>query len=990
MTPKRLLQAIAMSLLLLFAAQASFAQDRTISGRVTDSKDGSPISGATVTAKGTKLATSSAADGTYKLTVPASISTLVITGVGFTTQEVAARDGAVVSFVAAQGNLNEVVVTGYGTTRKKDLTGAVASVKAKDFNKGVYTAPDQLIQGKVAGVQVLNNSGQPGGAATIRIRGNASIVAGTQPLYVVDGVPLDGGNSRPGLGTNFGTSPDANPLNFLNPNDIASMDVLKDASAAAIYGSRGANGVILITTKKGSAGAPRLDVNATVGVSNIMKRLKVLDGNGYRAALKTYNPSNPGAGDYGSNTDAMGAILQQALTQNYNVAVSGGNENGRYRFSGGYLDQQGIIKTSGIKKYTGNFSGSYKFLDSKRLGIDFNLMAAHTTENIAPVTNDAGFQNSVIGMALQWNPTASLYKNGHLDTIPAFGNTSINPVLMLNAVHDRADVSEILGSVSPYFKITKDLEYRMLYSVRRSVGSRHSETASWINYQGIQGRGLASLANNENSTQQITHTLSYNKQLTSAFNLNAVAGYEYMRFDIQGNGMSGQDFPNLGIPYYNMMAYASASSRSIYSYANPIQELQSFFGRATLNWADRLVVTATVRRDGSSKFGANNKYGTFPSFAAAWNITNESFMKGSHFFNNLKLRAGWGKTGNQNYPGGASLTRYNVTGTQAIGWTNQENPDLHWEASTMANIGLDYSILGDRVWGTIDWFNKSTKDILFNATLIQPGPGDIRVWKNLPGEISNKGLEAAVNVAIIRNQSMTWNFGVNASFLKNIATGFGNSVYETGSLSGQGISGTNSQRLANNQPLNVFYLRQFEGIDKATGQSIYKDNGDKLYYNGNPNPSTIIGLTTDFSWHKFSAVVNMNGAYGHMIYNNTANTVLPIGNLGTRNIASSLVGGAILENQSNAIVASTRYLEKGNYMKLANASISYQFGALGKAFKNVSVSVTGTNLFVITKFTGFDPEVNTNKSVQGVPSFGIEYQPYPTARTFLLGVNFTL
>jgi TonB-dependent starch-binding outer membrane protein SusC len=987
MTPKRLLQAIAMSLLLLFAVQASFAQDRTITGRVTDSKDGSPVSGATVTAKGTKVATSTAADGTYRITVPASVSTLTITGVGFTTQEVAAKDGAAVAFVAGSTNLNEVVVTGYGTTRKKDLTGAVASVKAKDFNKGVFVAPDQLIQGKIAGVQVLNNSGQPGGAATVRIRGNASIVAGNQPLYVVDGVPLDGGSARPGFGSNAGTSPDANPLNFLNPNDIASIDVLKDASAAAIYGTRAANGVILITTKRGSAGAPRVDVNASVGVSNIMKKLNVLDGNGYRAALKQYGLTT---GDYGANTNAMDAILRQALTQDYNVAVSGGNEFGRYRFGAGYLDQEGIIKGSEIKKYTGNFSGAYRFLDSKRLGVDFSLIVAHTTENIAPVTYNAGFQNSVIGQALQWNPTAPLYKNGHLDTIPAFGNTSINPLLMINATTDRADVSEILGSISPSFKITKDLEYRMLYSVRRSVGTRHSMIANWINYQGIQGRGTASIANNENSTQQILHTLTYTKQLTSAFNLNAVAGYEYMRFDYRGNGMSGQDFPNLGVDYFNIMQYASASSRSIYSYASPIQELQSYFARATLNWADRLVVTATIRRDGSSKFGENNKYGTFPSFAAAWNITNEEFLKGSHFFNNLKLRAGWGETGNQNYPGGASQVRFNFIAPNDIRRSNVANPNLKWEASAMTNIGLDFSILGDRVFGTFDWFKKNTKDVIFNTDVVAPGPTDTKVWVNLPGQITNQGFEAAVNVAIIRSQNMNWNVGVNAAFLKNNATGFGNSVYETGALDGQGISGTRSQRLANNQPLNVFYLREFMGIDKATGQSVYKDGGNTLYYVGNPNPKTVYGFTTDFNWHKFSAVVNMNGASGHVIYNNTANTVLPIGNLGTRNIAANLVGTGIKEDQSNPIVASTRFLEKGNYLKMANASVSYSFGALGKAFKNVSVSLTGTNLFVITKFTGFDPEVNTNKQVNGIPSFGIEYQPYPTARTFLLGVHFTL
>jgi len=450
MTPKTLIKALALPVLMLFAFQVAIGQEKTVTGKVTDSRDGSPVSGASVTAKGTNIGTSTAADGTFRLNVPSTATTLVISSVGFSTIEMAISDNMNISMTGSGSNLNEVVVTGYGTARKRDLTGAVASVKAKDFNKGVFTAPDQLIQGKVSGVQVLNNSGAPGGATTVRIRGNASLRTGNQPLFVVDGIPLDGGSARPGLNTNVGSSPGGNPLNFLNPNDIASMDVLKDASAAAIYGSRAANGVVLITTKKGATGAPRVDFNISAGISNIMKRLDVLDGDEYRKALTDYGLTK---GDYGANVDALDEILRTAFTQNYNISVNGGNENGRYRFSAGYLDQQGIVKGSDFKKYTGNFSGAYKFLNSKRLGLDFNLIVGHTTENIAPIANNAGFQNSVIGQALQWNPTHPLRKpNDSIWIVTPIGNSTINPLAMIDATKDRADVTEFWEAFRPISK----------------------------------------------------------------------------------------------------------------------------------------------------------------------------------------------------------------------------------------------------------------------------------------------------------------------------------------------------------------------------------------------------------------------------------------------------------------------------------------------------------------------------------------------------------
>lgn len=443
------------SLLLLVAGIAS-AQNRPVTGKITD-ENGNPVPGATIQVKGTSTGTAATADGSFKLSVPPNGTTLVISFIGYNQQEIAiaGKSEFAISLVPSSTTLTDVVVVGYGTTRKKDLTGSVVSIKSADFNKGIVTAPDQLIQGKVAGLMVMNNSGAPGGATTVRIRGNSSVRTGNQPLYVVDGMPLDGRTAKPSVNANgLGQTPDANPLNFINSFDIQSMDVLKDASATAIYGARGANGVVIITTKKGQPGPTKLDVNYSAGSSSILKKLDVLDAAGYRSALKQYNLTS---GDEGSNVDAMNSILRTGITHNVNVALSGGNENsGVYRASFGMLDQQGIVKKTGLKKYTANLNGQFKLLDNQRIGIDYSIQAAHTTEQIAPITNDAGFTGSLIGQALQWNPTLALHKpDGSFNILGA--GSAINPEAMSAAYDDVVNVNSILANLSPYIKITNDL-----------------------------------------------------------------------------------------------------------------------------------------------------------------------------------------------------------------------------------------------------------------------------------------------------------------------------------------------------------------------------------------------------------------------------------------------------------------------------------------------------------------------------------------------------
>jgi len=454
---------------------------------------------------------------------------------------------------------------------------------------------------------------------------------------------------------------------------------------------------------------------------------------------------------------------------------------------------------------------------------------------------------------------------------------------------------------------------------------------------------------------------------------------------MQGNRFV--DYP--GIAYYDMMQNPPAVDRSMYSYASPIVELQSYFARAVFNIGDRFLLTGTIRADGSTKFGNNNKYGYFPSVAGAWNITNEGFLKGSKTISNLKLRASWGQTGNQEFPSGVAIKRVNVNNGINQQVANFDAFDLKWETNTATNIGVDFGIIDSRVTGTADWFNRVTTNPIFGQDVVAPGPGAGQIWKNLPGTIHNTGFEFALNWAIIRHSNMTWNLGGNIAFLKNELKDFAG-AYETGALSGQGISGATSQRMVSGQPLNVYYLRHFEGIDKTSGQSTYTDDGNTLYYSGSPNPKRVYGISTDFTWNKFFAIANLNGAAGQLLYNNTANSVLVIGNIGTRNISQTLYDGGGVESLANPIAPSTRYLEKGDYLKLANLTVGYRLGNVGKAFKNVTVNLTGQNLFVITKFTGFDPEVNVDKSINGIPSRGIEYIPYPSARTILLGLTFGL
>jgi TonB-linked SusC/RagA family outer membrane protein len=995
MPSKRLLKAVLLPLLTVIYSLNVYSQ-KQITGNVKDSK-GAGIAGASIVIKGSRGGTTSGADGFFRLTVADATKTLTISAVGYTPQDVDISTNTTVdiSLVESTNSLNEVVVVGYGTARRRDITGSVASITAKDFNRGQINSPEQLLQGKVPGLQITNSSGQPGGLTIVRIRGNNSIRTGNTPLYVVDGVPLDGRTARPDFATSgLGTTPASDPLTFINPNEIADVQVLKDASASAIYGSRGANGVILITTKKGAPGLMRIEANASAGFSDEMRKIDVLDAGGYRSALAKYGAP---MSDSGASIKPFNDILRKAFTQNYSLAFSGGSENGRYRASFFAGDQDGIILKTNLKKYTGNFNGQYKFFD-KKLSIDFNATASHVGESVAPISQDAGSGGNMISLALIWNPTLVMKRSNGLYNLEN-PSGQVNPLALSDAYTDNIRITTLLGNINTAYKFTDWLEYRFMYGLNYGRGDRKLEIQGWIKGTGgnADGKGLAAVLTRNLSSQVLTHTLNFNKDLTNDFSLNAVVGYEYGKSNYWGDFTYVYEFPynltqtnRIGVHYYDNMQAGKQGNLQTGSSRDPTVELQSMFARAIFSFQGKYALTATFRRDGSNKFGSNNKYANFPSVAAAWNISNEDFLKDNKLINMLKLRVGYGSTGNQEFPPDASLDVYRYTNNASLSTIHFGNKNLKWETVKSVNAGVDFQLLGGKIYGTVDYFNKKTTDPIILKSVAQPSGAATQYINIFDAYVRNDGVEVSLGADIVTGKDFNWSANGNVTILKNrfVYPQAGSPPFIlTGALHGQGTSGAYSEAIANGQPINVYYLPVFQGFDKD-GIGTYANNGTPQYV-ADPNPKAYAGFNTDIGYKKWNLNLGAHGQFGNKLYNNTAMSVLNISNIvGGRNIAAGLV--STTENVSNNIATSTRFLEKGSYVKLHNASLRYTFGNIGKQVKNLSVSATVNNVFVISKYKGFDPEVNVDKSLNGVPSLGVDYIGYPTQRTYLLGVSFQL
>lgn len=980
-------------IMLLSLPSLLFSQQRTVSGRVRDSKDNSPLVDATVSVVGKSVSAKTKADGTFTINVPEGSTQLRVTYVGYQDQTAEITSGNLtLSMTASTQSLSDVVVVGYGSARRRDLTGSVSSVKAKDFNQGIIAAPDQLLQNKVAGLEVTNTSGAPGAATTVKIRGNSSIRAGNNPLYVVDGVPLEGGSARPNIGSSFGGTATLNPLLFINPIDIAQVDVLKDASSAAIYGSRGANGVIVITTKKGSAGATQLEVGVNDAINaGYMKNYKVLDAGTFRNALTKYQL--PATLDGGASVNALKEITQNKLTQNYSLAFSGGNETGKFRASFLGSTNQGLLKKSSLDKYIGTFAGGYKFLD-QRLSFDFSLIASNYTENAVPIANNSGSQGNLMSSALSWNPTVAFTKDGKY-VYPT--NGSGNPLALIDAYSDKSNVNTFLGNMSASYKILKNLEYKALFGIYHSTAERLINVEGFlVGYNGLSGQGNAAIAKGILTSRIITHTLNYRTELSKSLTFDVLGGYEYYKANSSGGAIYASGFNTnldesnrISIPYTSI--FQNARQQNPYGTgAAPTVEIQSYFARTNFNYLDRYLITATIRADGSSKFGANKKYGYFPSVGAKWVVSSESFMKGGNTFSNLALRASYGITGNQEFPAGSSQEQFGLASFNNAPQSVNGNPNLKWETTRAINFGLDFGLAKGRIYGSIDYYKKNTTDLLFQTNAIQPAPNSV-TFINLPATLVNSGFEVALGATLVEKKNFGWDVNFNIAYNKNIIknfldinTGLPLKII-TGTIDGQGVSGTLAQVITNNYPVNEYYLKPFSGFDEGSKQKI----GSDPIYSGDPNPHVLAGFSTSIRYNKFTFSLNTGGAFGFLIYNNTATSVTNIGGIsGGRNIDLAAYNSG--EGVASAVGASTRFLEKGDYVKLRNATIRYNVGNVMKYVKNLSAFINGSNLLVITKFTGFDPEVNVDKTSGAYPSRSIEYVPYPTPRVVSFGVNFSL
>ncbi|MEO9004219.1 MAG: TonB-dependent receptor [Ginsengibacter sp.] len=961
--------------------------DKIVNGRVTDATNGSPLSGATVSVKGTNNSTTTNANGAYSISVKDNNATLVFTFVGYTTKDVTVGDNPTldVTLQVASAQLAEVVI-GYGTQSKKDVTGSVKSLQPGDFNKGIINSPEQLLQGKVAGVNVTSASGEPGAVQSITVRGPGGVRTGSTPLFVLDGLALD--NSSTGGG---------NPLNFLNPQDIASIDVLKDASATAIYGARGANGVILITTKRGKSGVGSISYSGTLGVSSIARKLPVFSTDQYKKEVVAIGGV---LDDKGSSTDWQDVITRTAVTQNHNLTLSGGANKLTYYASFGLQNQEGIIKHNDFKRYTGRFNATQKFLDD-RLTIEANM----TTTSTYDLRPDYG---TVIGSAISNNPTYPAY-----DSVgkPAQYQNINNPLQSFNLDKEITKINRVIGNLTATVKLVKGLTYKLNFGLDNSTGTRDLQALPSLVPQ-RDGRLDTYYTTNRNTLFE--NYLTYNADWGD-HSLTALAGQSYQKIFLQGRNYSINKFPISPVePQYNpgLGQELTLTNNQPGGYAL-INELQSFFGRVNYQYKNKYLLTATLRADGSSKFGGNNKYGYFPSFSLGWKINEESFMVNSAF-DVLKLRAGWGQTGNQEIPSkitqalftstvsSSSSYPLNETGPYPGGtiYTRLANPNIQWEVSTQTNIGLDFGLLNGRLNGSIDVFNKNTNNILLQVIPADPIQPANTVWTNVKNmNINNKGIELDLDYKVTHEKGFSYGIGGNVAVLNNEVTKSPYSVIPSGSASGSGLTSATINGYINNQPIGTFFLKEFTGFD-ANGLSVYRDvDGDGIVTDkdrvaaGSALPDLLYSFNLNLGYKEFDFSANFNGVSGNKIYDNTANSnfykLKLFKGLNTTPEAIKYPQ----ESVNNAAPVSTRFLKDGAYLRLNNLSLGYNFDVqklgINQWVKNLRLSVTGQNIFVITKYDGFDPEVNADRQINGVLSYGIDFLSYPKARSIIFGLNVT-
>lgn len=986
---------------------------RTVTGRITSSEDGSGLPGVNVVLKGTTVGTSTNIDGNYSLAVPDDPNTVIVfSSIGFKTQEraIGTSSGIDIILEIDVAKLDEAVVIGYGTTTRRDVTGSLATVSSKDFQQGVITTPEQLIAGKAAGVQITQNSGAPGSGSTIRIRGSASVNATNDPLIVVDGVPLDNGN--------IAGSP--NPLSMINPNDIETFTVLKDASAAAIYGSRASNGVILITTKRGADQArPMITFSSQNSVSMPRKLNNVLDAAAFRklildpktkasAVQKSYLSS-----DTTINTNWQKQIYQLAKTTDNNLSVSGTYRGTGfklpYRASFGYLDQQGLLRTEQMQRQSVQLALSPTVMDG-HLKINMNLKGSRQENRFA----DGG----AIGNASSYDPTKPVYSNATLGNPSRFngfyeilnadgspsGLTPRNPVaLLLN----RENRGVALRTVS---NIQLDYSFHGLPELRANVNLgidwSYGHGTDKVNDSAAQSylpktRALSGFDNQYRqfkNNQLIEAYLAYNKDF-GKHHVDALAGYSFQDFMTYNPAYRGHTYSGDTLP---------GSTPPQFAYDRPRYALLSYYGRFNYNYDERYLFTASLREDQSSRFAKDKRAGYFPSLALAWNAARESFLKDQKILTTGKIRLGYGETGQQDIGGnlygyqgvyitGSNQTRYQLGNnfyntSQPVAY----DPQLRWETTTTYNAGVDLGFLKDRIMLSADVFLKKTKDLLAIVNTAAGTNYSDQLLRNF-GSSENRGLELALNTVPVLTDKIRWDLGVNATFVHNKITQLTNDTASIGVLTGgiSGGTGTQVQINATGSPINSFYL--FEQVYDSVGHPIetkFKDiNGDgkitdkDRVIHRQPNPTFYYGINSNFSYKNFTLSFVCRGGMGGYIYNNTQSNTGRISAAFPSGPGLSNVNGSVLQTGftgkatgAGNFLLSDYWLQSANFFRMDNLSVSYNAGSLISPKIGLIISGTVQNLFVITPYKGTDPEI---------PG-GIDNSFYARPRVYIVGLNFIL
>ena len=994
-----------LTILMLFVAQVMLAQSRTITGKVTDAQS-EPLAGVNVVVKGTQLGTMTDMDGNFTLSVPNGSKELVASFVGFETQTIALgnKNNIRIKMVDDLADLEEVVVVGYGTMRKSDLTGAVKSISSENFKTGSNLTSQQLMQGQFSGVNITMSSGKPGGSSAIRVRGGTSISASNDPLYVVDGVPLNAGAGASHTKISSSVSTDAfdleavDPLSMIDPEDIESINVLKDASATAIYGSRGANGVIIITTKQGKKGVKQLNYGLNLGWSFNAKKLDVLNAEEYRRAFsdinKTLDPANQiTLQDGGTDTDWQDELMRVGFTQSHHVSLMNSSKGTSYRASLSYTDQNGIIKNSGLESYNGRVNINQTALDD-RLKIDFNMGYNEQHASQAPISGTVGSEMGTCALyeAYVFNPTLPVFgeDGDYVDVRPY----RVNPVSFLEEVQDHRVTRKFIGNLSADYNFWGPLTFHTNLGYSYNNMSRNS----YISKDNLFGAGLngyASMQKMEDYTKLLDLILKYNQKFDK-HNIDAMAGYSYQYFKNNGSLTSGQGFLSDEFKYYNIGAASSFNAPTSYMESN---KLISFYGRVNYNYDNRYLLTATVRRDGSSRFGADHKWGLFPSAAASWRISQEHFW-GWEAMNDLKLRYSFGITGNQeigNYQSlntlAASSNGYLVGGSKItiILPAQYSNPDLKWEETAQHNIGLDFGFLDSRIRGSFDWYYKKTDDLLLSVDV--PAPSLITRQIANVGSVENKGVEFEIAADIIRTKDWRWDISLNMSHNTNEVTSLSNDKWTgddvlTAACQGQGLSGSYSQRIKEGYSIGTFWGKEYLGI--VDGKETYRKNDDGSDWVGEIGcamPDLSYGITTNVHYKNWSMGIVMRGTIGNEVYNCTANNLMYTGNLPGRNILREALDSGITYGEPKAF--SSRFVEDASFLRLDNLNIGYDFAVKAMHISHARVSLSAQNLFVITGYSGLDPEVSSVITSNGMSTLGMDYLSYPRARTFTLGLNLT-